>query len=116
MERPLTFSGWHLTKNCYNRLSALHWSAVHDSPGASDSESRISFAQGGYCSGGATATLPTRISRSLRRVSTILWMLGGADELSSDGSLSEEEESEVVPSEEPEVGSGSDPDGFWDFL
>ena len=40
--------------------------------------------------------------------------LGGADELYE--SLSEEDESELVPSEESEVGSGSDPDGFWDFL
>ena len=42
--------------------------------------------------------------------------LRGADKLSSDGSLSEQEASELAPSEESEAGSGSDPDGFWDSL
>ena len=43
-------------------------------------------------------------------------LAGGSDELSSDGSLSEQEESELAPSEESGAGSGSDPDGFWDSL
>ena len=55
-------------------------------------------------------------SHSRRRVSTTPWIFEGADELSSDGSLSVQEESELVPSEESEAGSGSDPDGFWDSL